>query len=495
MLGLLPPLEDLLKNVEHYDWLYNKFADERSRMTFTYIMQFWLVPDLTFIEAACDERNQQFFDKSIVCCDENEVFVNCSGSAESVTKAYTCAYGEYKKIYAYEPCKTISLDADIPEKITFIKIDIEGLETSVLLGGKNHIRNDSPKLAVCGSSTACGMWELLKLIDYMNPNYHFYLRRYMNTLNRGIVLYAIPADHCSRKGKMCCSQKKIVAMAPYERGWSNVELIKDCGLIPYLLHKNYGYDVSMVGADNGPYPYHEKYIKEVTMEFLPNGQITEKLRYLKKHAEKIDGLLLRGCYPNNFPIAEMYKTLNPEGKIYVGLDANSWWMNRILWDEEQFINFMNHCDVIATSCHAMQKHLNEKWPWKIEYIPNGYYNFSECQNVPAFREKKNIILTVGRLGTEQKATEILLEAFAKIAEKIPDWKLHLVGNVEHGFQTYIAEYFARFPELSKRVCFIGTIADRERLSEQYRAAKIFALSSTLEGGTPMSLQKHCTLAV
>ena len=41
---------------------------------------------------------------------------------------------------------------------------------------------------------------------------------------------------------------RVVAMAPYERGWSNVELVKDCGLIPYLLYKNHGCDVTMVGA-------------------------------------------------------------------------------------------------------------------------------------------------------------------------------------------------------------------------------------------------------
>ncbi len=31
-------------------------------------------------------------------------------------------------------------------------------------------------------------------------------------------------------------KKRIVALAPYERGWSNVELVKDLGLISYLLY-------------------------------------------------------------------------------------------------------------------------------------------------------------------------------------------------------------------------------------------------------------------
>lgn len=431
-------LEDLLQNVEHYDWLYDKLADDRSRMTFTRLIQFRLVPDSVFIEESCDEENRQCFDHPLVNCDE-------------------------------------------------------------LIGNKNHIRDDSPKLAVCTCRSISGMWEIPKLIDHINPNYRFYLHHYRSIQNHETVLYAIPADQDNKKVEIYRPQKRIVALAPYERGWSNVELIKDCGLIPYLLHKNHGHDVSMVGADNGPYPYHDKYTKEVTMEFLPNGQIIEKLRYLEKHAQEIDGLLLRGCYPTNFPVAEVYRTLNPEGRIYVGLDANSWWMDRILWSEKEFIDFMDRCDVIATSCHSMQKHLNEKWPWKIEYIPNGYYGFKGHQEEPAFQEKENIILNVGRLGTEQKATEVLLEAFAKIADKVPGWRLHLAGSVEDRFQTYIKEYFLRYPELSERVCFIGAITDREKLSEEYRTDKIFALTSTLEGGTPNviaeALHAGCAIAV
>ncbi len=170
-----------------------------------------------------------------------------------------------------------------------------------------------------------------------------------------------------------------------------------------------------------------------------------------------------------------------------------------MWSEKEFIDFMDRCDVIATSCHSMQKHLNEKWPWKIEYIPNGYYGFKGHQEEPAFQEKENIILNVGRLGTEQKATEVLLEAFAKIADKVPGWRLHLAGSVEDRFQTYIKEYFLRYPELSERVCFIGAITDREKLSEEYRTDKIFALTSTLEGGTPNviaeALHAGCAIAV
>ena len=219
---------------------------------------------------------------------------------------------------------------------------------------------------------------------------------------------------------------KVIAMAPYDNGWSNVELIKDCGIIPYLLRTEYGYEVEMVGAKRGDYPYHELYTKEIDMVFLPVGDTADKVRYMEENATTCALLIVRGCYENGFPIVECYKRLNPKGKVYVGLDANSWWMDRIRWDVEEFKKFMDNCDVIATSCRAMQEHLNAKWPWIIEHIPNGYYDFTHKWKRPVYEQKEDIILTVGRLGTKQKATEVLMEAFAKAADYMPEWKLRLV---------------------------------------------------------------------
>lgn len=293
--------------------------------------------------------------------------------------------------------------------------------------------------------------------------------------------------------------KRIVALAPYERGWSNVELIKDCGLIPYLLYKNHGCRVSMVGTRGDDYSYLEKYVKGLEMEFLPNGSEEAKANYIVKNAKQIDALILRGCYPTNFISARLYKELNPNGKIYVGLDANSHWMDRIIWTDTDFIQFMNCCDVIATSCIAMQKHLNEKWPWNIEHIPNGYYNFSSDNAHFSLDEKENVILTVGRLGTPQKATNVLMKAFAAIADKIPEWNLKLIGSIESDFHEFIALYFKAYPQLKTRILFTGPIKEKDKLADQYKKSKIFALPSTFEGGTPNvigeALNGGCVIAI
>ena len=551
-------LEDMLRNVDCYDWLYHRLADDRSKEVFTRLMQFRLIPDFDFIKRAYDGVNPQYFDKTIVSCHENEVFVDCGGFVGDTTEEYIRQYKNYEKIYVYEPSRdniescrknlkkyrdvivkrcgvgeksakmamdvnkasssfvnaaqgqeeieVVSLDEDIREKVTFIKMDVEGFEIPAIIGAKNHIKNETPKLAICTYHIISDMWEIPKLIDAINPNYHFYLRHYYETQNWETVLYAIPSkqnngtQRADKKNMTLTERrKKVVAMAPYERGWSNVELIKDCGLIPYLLYKNHHCEVTMVGADSGPYPYLEKFINGVKMEFLPNGTIEEKVRYIISNAKEIDALLIRGCYPTNFLVAELYKQINPAGRIYAGLDANSEWMDRIEWYDDEFVKFMNCCDVIATSCIAVQNFLNEKWPWKVEYIANGWYDFFQNRKKPDFENKENIILTVGRLGTHQKATEILLEAFAKIADNIPDWSLNLVGGVEEKFQEYMEKYHKRYPFLSERIHFMGAISDRERLFEEYEKAKIFALSSRLEGGTPNviadALHAGCVTAV
>lgn len=46
----------------------------------------------------------------------------------------------------------VSLDEDIKEPITLLKMDIEGSEQKALLGAKEHIINDSHKLLISGLS-------------------------------------------------------------------------------------------------------------------------------------------------------------------------------------------------------------------------------------------------------------------------------------------------------------------------------------------------------
>lgn len=291
--------------------------------------------------------------------------------------------------------------------------------------------------------------------------------------------------------------KKVIAFNDKEC-WYNVEFMKDCGLVPYLLHKNHNCEVTFVGSQTEEWTYLETHLKGAKCEILPHGTPDERAQYLLDHALDIDCLILRGPYPINFPLAPLYKKLNPNGKIYVGLDANSAWMDRILWDDPNLVEFMESCDIIGTSCTAMSTHLNQKWPWKIEHLPNGYYDFDIAQTIPDFNQKENYILTVARIGIFEKANHVMLNAFALIAKQIPDWKFYLVGSIADSFHPFINSYFEHFPELKERVIFSGRIDDKKLLKEIYLKSKIFCLSSVSEGGAPNvigeALRAGCVIA-
>lgn len=421
-------LKDLLKNIIHYDRVYARLGDETSRTVFANLIGYRVLPAQSFLKQACH----------------------------------------------------LSAADDIPEKNSFA-------EELSLLEEKRQIRERALRLLFDVSLVAAELWKIPALLDAIRSDYCFLLRQYEIRGKQKTYFYALPSEKkasaTGRMGKRSGERKKAVALAPYERGWNNGELLKDCGLIPYLLFKNHNCDVTMAGA-----PMEDssnlKYIEGVQLEFLPDGTLKSKEDYIRREAQNIDVLILRGFYPDYLPIVELYKKENPEGKVYLPLDANSGYMDRIQWQKSFIRDFMERCDVICTSGIAMQRHLNEKWPWVIEHIPNGFYRFSNIEWDPSYEKKKNVILTVGRLGTEQKATHVLLEAFAKAEEELDDWEIHLVGTIEKGFEDYLQWFWQKFPQIKERVRFLGQITKKEALYKEYLDAKIFALTSAWEGGTP-----------
>lgn len=76
------------------------------------------------------------------------------------------------------------------EKITFIKMDIEGAEPQALRGARNIIRRQKPKLAVCVYHDFRHLWEIPLYIKSLVPEYQIYLRHHTN-LEYETVCYAI----------------------------------------------------------------------------------------------------------------------------------------------------------------------------------------------------------------------------------------------------------------------------------------------------------------
>ena len=238
-----------LKNhLNDFIWLYTNLKDYRSKQILYSILNYWYNMDFNPLDKSFEKNYTQYFDLDLIKCDDQEVFVDVGAFTGDTIKSYIDNYGAYKKIYAYDItpdniklmknnlkeyeniiynekavsncCKAFylesnnqsssankigeqgdikvystTLDDDIEEKITLIKMDIEGSEENALLGAINHIKNDTPKLLISVYHNHQDIWKLPLLIYSINSNYNFYLRYFGNKYYpTEIVLIAIPQN-------------------------------------------------------------------------------------------------------------------------------------------------------------------------------------------------------------------------------------------------------------------------------------------------------------
>jgi len=203
--------------------------------------------DLDTIAAASDPK--QYFSPDFITYEDEEVFVDagCYNLATSLDMRKYCKH--LKKVYAFEPdpenyknClikkqkngfseveifpfgtwserKTILFSARgtggskicedgqntvtvVPidemiqagDRVTFIKMDVEGAELESLKGAKKTIQRDRPKLAICIYHKLEDMTEIPLFIKELVPDYKLYVRMHANDGSE-TVLYAIDPKH------------------------------------------------------------------------------------------------------------------------------------------------------------------------------------------------------------------------------------------------------------------------------------------------------------
>ncbi|URZ14845.1 glycosyltransferase family 4 protein [Clostridium felsineum] len=267
----------------------------------------------------------------------------------------------------------------------------------------------------------------------------------------------------------------------------NIHLIKDVGMIAYALHKKYGFQSYLACYNNGEYPYLKKEVKGLKVNFIKKytGNATlDSIVYLMKNSNKIDVLHIFHLSKRSYLWILIYKFLNSSGKVFLKLDANREIKTYLIYKKGAKHNFIKYifrkCKLVSVETKELCDYFNENNFKEVKFVPNGFYesNFNIERNVNI--KKKDVIITVGRIGSKEKANDILLQAFALIHDKIPNWKLNLVGPIEDKFKDYIYKYFNKYPSLKDKVSFKGPMYDREILKNEYESAKIFCLTSLYE---------------
>lgn len=235
----------LREHREDFIWLYNKLGDWRSKQVLVSMLYNWITLDMNYIKGMKEANFTDYFDLDLVKCNEDEVFVDLGAWIGDSALNYINTYGSYRKIYCYEigelnmamakknlegysniefrqkgvggkngrmyvqsfndsscnkvvedevgkEVEVVSIDDDISEKVTLIKMDIEGAEQEALLGCKRHIQEESPKLLISVYHNNEDIWKIPRMIYEIKPDYHFYLRSNGNQEGPAeIVLFAI----------------------------------------------------------------------------------------------------------------------------------------------------------------------------------------------------------------------------------------------------------------------------------------------------------------
>lgn len=280
------------------------------------------------------------------------------------------------------------------------------------------------------------------------------------------------------KYKMC-----VIPAFPLE----NVQLLKDRVIFPYACFLAFGESLQLVTKSTGDYPY-LSYLENAQLVILPEDQphMDAAVRYVSEHYAEIDLLFLFGARGEYIELVQTYKTLHPNGIIYLKLDTNIDWANSLPLFDASFSAFLQNCDIISCEARRLQAFVYKKWQRSVEYIPNGVYYplYPEAADV-RYEDKENMILTVGRLGTMQKNSLLLLYAYALTFVELKErWELVMIGSITPEFQADYDDFCKRFPSLAPHIHLTGNIADKNTLYQYYKKAKIFALPSRAEGGSP-----------
>lgn len=238
--------ESILKNQQEYVQVYNMLSDVKSKEIFENIINFRLTMDIMHMQKAYEisvmNGEKQYFASDIISVNKEEVFIDCGGFCGETTEEFIqYVAGKYKKIYLFEPdvrlsnvakckwggmldkveilpygvgkeenmlsfqavgdgsgnfsedgteyVKVVKIDDVIKEKITFIKMDIEGMEVEALTGAQETIKKDKPKLAISVYHKCDDIFAITKQILLYRNDYRIYMRHYTTNFDDTVMYF------------------------------------------------------------------------------------------------------------------------------------------------------------------------------------------------------------------------------------------------------------------------------------------------------------------
>jgi FkbM family methyltransferase len=234
--------KDIELNFDKYQYLHQLMFDEESKRVFLNLLNFRKNHCLSYLSSYTVDFQGQYFEE-FLDLGIGEVFVDVGGFDGETSLEFIRRCPDYTSIFIFEPsennlakakyklegkrnihfiAKGLSnkssmlkfdsfagsassltkngreiilvdtLDNLVTEKVTFIKMDIEGAEGDAIEGMRNHILNDHPKLAISVYHKPDDLRSIpFQVLDIRN-DYNLFIRHYTEGTDE-TVMFFIPA--------------------------------------------------------------------------------------------------------------------------------------------------------------------------------------------------------------------------------------------------------------------------------------------------------------
>lgn len=227
----------LIKYQDKYESIYRQLEDDKSKDIFSRIIRFRFNFDLGFLSCFNTDPIGQYFEDFLNLSEE--YFVDAGGFHGETSIEFSKHCSNYKQVYFFEPSESSmkiakknlhslrdtcflqvglsnvhehvsfdesagsanhigegdtnievnTLDNLINEKVTFIKMDLEGYEKKALLGAKNIIKKNHPKLAISVYHKYDDLIEIPNLIFSFREDYHLFIRHYTEGTDETVMFF------------------------------------------------------------------------------------------------------------------------------------------------------------------------------------------------------------------------------------------------------------------------------------------------------------------
>lgn len=240
-------IKDIKRNIKQYEWLFEALRsdDSKQRLLLVLLAKLFLDPDQ--LKAAYIPYISQYFLDEYFTFDKAEILVDGGAYIGDTAIEFINACPGLKKMYLFEPfseaaknarktledicprdrfailekglsdsegacpfdrmegegdsrfdedgteqIQTVTIDGAVDQAVTFIKLDIEGMESKALKGAKMTIKKYNPQMAICIYHKPGDFWRLPQMILSFCPDYTFEIRQCMPHEFCDTILYCIP---------------------------------------------------------------------------------------------------------------------------------------------------------------------------------------------------------------------------------------------------------------------------------------------------------------